>query len=61
MKFIRSDASHSRKSTKLKNNKDRIKNFLSIYSNYDRNYVFFKYLFYTLKEILIKKIFKQQI
>lgn len=27
MKFIRSDASHSRKSTKLKNNKDRIKNF----------------------------------
>lgn len=63
MKFIRSDASHPRKSTKLKNNKDRIKNFLSIYSNYDRNYVFFKYLFYTLKmeKILIKEIFKQQI
>ena len=46
-----------------RNNKDRIKNFLSIYSNYDRNYVFFKYLFYTLKveKILIKEIFKQQI
>lgn len=56
MKFIRSDASHPRKSTKLKNNKDRIKNFLSIYFNYDRNDVFFKYLFYTLKmeEILTK-------